>query len=54
MVSLYYGYDCGNMVVFSRPDIRMAMQVLAILTILLSLIGALRSLLNQSRTILKT
>lgn len=49
MVALYYGYDKGFMRGNSRADIRMWLQALAIITIFLSLIGALRSSLNLVR-----
>lgn len=53
MVSLYYGYDAANMVSYSRKDIRVCLQVLAVITILLSLIGALQALVRQIRTIVR-
>lgn len=49
MVALYYGYDKGFMQENSREDIRKCLQAFAIISILLSLIGAIRSLMNQSR-----
>lgn len=51
MTCLYYGYDKNYMKFNSRPDIRMWLQALTIITILLSLIGALRSTLNFVRSI---
>lgn len=51
MVALNYGYDKGFMRENSRDDIRMWLQAFAIITILLSLIGALRSTLKFTRAI---
>lgn len=50
MVSLWFGYDKGWMRANSRADIRMWLQAVAIITILLSLIGALRANLNLMKT----
>lgn len=49
MVSLYLGYDKNYMIKNSREDIRMWLQAIAIITIILTLIGALRSALNFIR-----
>lgn len=49
MVALYFGYDKGYMVENSRAEIRMWLQVLACLTIVLSLIGAIRAAINLIR-----
>lgn len=54
MIALYFGYDKGFMKENSRDDIRMWLQALAIITILLSLIGALRSTLKFIRAIFIT
>lgn len=51
MVTLFYGYDKGFMKENSRDDIRMWLQALAIITIVLSLIGALRSTLKFTRIV---
>ncbi|XP_055300560.1 transmembrane reductase CYB561D2-like isoform X2 [Sitodiplosis mosellana] len=51
MVALYFGYDKGFMEKNSREDIRMWLQALAIITIILSLIGALRSTLKFTRAV---
>lgn len=51
MVALYYGYDKGFMVQNARDDIRIWLQTLAITTIILSLIGALRSTLKFTRAL---
>lgn len=53
MVALYFGYDKKYMIHNSREDIRMWLQALAVITIVLSLIGALRTLLNQMRILFK-
>lgn len=50
MSALYYGYDIEYMKSNSRKDIRMWLQVFCIVTIILTLIGALRSTLNHIRT----
>ncbi|XP_031624356.1 cytochrome b561 domain-containing protein 2-like [Contarinia nasturtii] len=49
MTSLYFGYDKGFMKLNSREDIRLWLQALAIITILLSLVGAIRSSLHLIR-----
>lgn len=51
MVTLYFGYDKRFMQANSRADIRMWLQAAAIITILLTLIGALRSILKFVRTV---
>lgn len=54
MTALYFGYDKGYAVQRSPPDVRAWLQVLAIITVILSLIGALRSLSHQFRTSLQS
>lgn len=51
MTALYYGYDKGFMRRAATNDIRMWLQALAIITIVLSLIGALRSTLKFTRVV---
>lgn len=53
MTALYFGYDKGYMKTRSRDDIRMWLQIVAIITIVLSLVGALRSLYRQFRATFK-
>lgn len=52
MVSLWFGYDKKFMEQNSREDIRMWLQALAIITIVLSLIGAVRANLCLMKTAL--
>lgn len=53
MTALYFGYDKNFMKKNSREDIRMWLQILAIITIILSLVGALRTLMNQIRVVFR-
>lgn len=46
MVSLIYGYETGR-VAYDKPEVRMALMIVAGLTTVLSLIGAGRSMLEQ-------
>lgn len=47
MVSQYYSYDTGRVIRASTKEIRVAMQVVACVTIVLTAYGALRSLGGQ-------
>lgn len=49
MVSQLYGYDTGRVVRASTPEIRVALQIAAAVTIVLSTFGALKSLCGQLR-----
>lgn len=51
MVALYFGYNKGFMKENSRDDIRMWLQTFAIITIILTLFGALRSALKFIRLV---
>lgn len=53
MVTLWFGYEKDFMKNNSRNDILMWLQALVIITILLSVIGALRSTLKFLRIVLK-
>lgn len=53
MTALFFGYDKNFMKFNSREDIRMWLQAVAIITILLSLIGALKASYNLIRTAFK-
>lgn len=53
MTALHFGYDRKYMIKNSREDIRMWLQIFAIITIVLSLVGALRTLFNQLRVIFR-
>lgn len=53
MTALHFGYDRKYMIKNSRADIRIWLQMFAIITIVLSIVGALRSLLKQLRIVFK-
>lgn len=53
MTALHFGYDRKYMIKNSREDIRMWLQIFAIITIVLSIVGALRSLLKQLRIVFR-
>lgn len=53
MTTLYFGYDKRYMIKNSREDVRMWLQALVVITIALSLIGAVRSLVNQVRIVFR-
>jgi TRAP-type C4-dicarboxylate transport system permease small subunit len=52
MVSLIYGYQLGMMKLYSTDDVRRSMIAFAVVTTILSLIGAMKSALTflQSRS----
>lgn len=50
MVTLYHGYEKGFLRRNSTDEIRMWLKALAIITIVLSLLGALRTFYNQVKT----
>lgn len=52
MVSQLYSYDTGRVIRASTPEIRVALQVVAAVTIVLTSYGALRALYGQLRDIL--
>lgn len=49
MTALYFGYDKCYMQSYSREDIRLFLQVLLVLSVSLTLIGASRAALNHIR-----
>lgn len=51
MVALYYGYDKKFMVRNSNENIKLALKIVAIVTLILSLIGAVRSMYRQVKII---
>lgn len=51
MVALYHGYDKGTIKRIASPEMRMLLQAFVIITIILSLIGALRALFNHLRNV---
>lgn len=53
MVALFFGYDRKYMIKNSQEGVRMSLQALAIITIILSLIGAMRTLKHYTKTILR-
>lgn len=53
MVALFFGYDRKYMIKNSQEGVRMWLQALAIITIILSLIGAMRTLKHYTKTILR-
>lgn len=52
MVALFFGFDKKYMIKNSQEDIRMWLQAVAIITIILSLVGALKKMKNHTMTIL--
>lgn len=50
MVALFYGYEKKIVKQQSHDEVRIGLKVLAIVTILLSLVGALQSLVRQFRS----
>lgn len=52
MIALYYGYDKGTIKRSTSVEMRMWLQAFVIITIILSLIGALRALFNHVRNVL--
>lgn len=53
MITLYFGYDKSYMKENSREDIRLWLQALAIITIVLTLIGASRAALRHFNAVRK-
>lgn len=51
MVSLIYGYLGGMMVPYSTDEIRFCLIVFAIITIILSLIGTIKTTFQQFKTV---
>lgn len=49
LTALYHGYEKTFMKTRSADDVRMWLQIIAIATIILSLLGALQSVLRQFR-----
>lgn len=53
MVALYFGYDKGTIIRSTSEEMRMWLKAFVIITIILSLIGALRALFNHVHNIIK-
>lgn len=53
MTALHFGYDRKYMIKNSREEIRIWLQIFTIITIVLSLVGALRSLLKHLRIVFR-
>lgn len=51
MVALYYGYDKGYMVENARSDVRIGLQAFAIISIILSLLGAVGAAYNHIQNV---
>lgn len=49
MTALYFGYDKGFMAKRSSEYTRKLLQIIAVITIIWSLIGAIRALFNHIR-----
>ncbi|XP_055300562.1 transmembrane reductase CYB561D2-like [Sitodiplosis mosellana] len=52
MIALFIGYDKGYMKKNSSDEIRLGLQILAIITVILSLIGAWRTAINHIRNVM--